>query len=38
MEVIVAESQKLISQSLTEQIIKLKAIEATQKLAESQME
>lgn len=31
----VADSQKILSQSLTDQIIKLKAIEATQKLAES---
>ncbi|AFZ35949.1 SPFH domain, Band 7 family protein [Stanieria cyanosphaera PCC 7437] len=32
----IAEAQKLISQSLTEQVLQLKAIEATQKLAESQ--
>jgi regulator of protease activity HflC (stomatin/prohibitin superfamily) len=32
----IAEAQKLISQSLTEQVLELKAIEATQKLAESQ--
>ena len=32
----VADSQKLLSQGLTEQLIKLKAIEATQKLAESE--
>ncbi|AIE75404.1 MULTISPECIES: prohibitin family protein [unclassified Synechocystis] len=31
----VADSQRIVSQSLTDQIIKLKAIEATQKLAES---
>lgn len=31
-----AEAQKLISQSLTKEILELKAIEATQKLAESQ--
>jgi regulator of protease activity HflC (stomatin/prohibitin superfamily) len=31
----VADSQKILSQSLTDKIIKLKAIEATQKLAES---
>lgn len=32
----VADSQRLLSQGLTEQLIKLKAIEATQKLAESE--
>jgi regulator of protease activity HflC (stomatin/prohibitin superfamily) len=32
----VANSQKILSQSLTDNIIKMKAIEATQKLAESQ--
>ena len=32
----IADSQKLLSQGLTEQLIKLKAIEATQKLAESE--
>ncbi|MBW4620918.1 MAG: prohibitin family protein [Cyanosarcina radialis HA8281-LM2] len=32
----IADAQKLISQGLTEQVLKLKAIEATQKLAESQ--
>lgn len=32
----IADSQKLISQGLTEQVLKLKGIEATQKLAESQ--
>lgn len=32
----IADSQRIISQGLSEQILKLKAIEATQKLAESQ--
>jgi regulator of protease activity HflC (stomatin/prohibitin superfamily) len=32
----IADSQKIISQGLSEQVLKLKAIEATQKLAESQ--
>ena len=32
----VADSQKILSESLTDKILKMKAIEATQKLAESQ--